>query len=71
MSLSGLGPTCHEFSKRDEMPVDVTFNQMSGAIGSLLLIWSGIEKAARDEAIRFYGLLPPKAHGIKAALRTW
>lgn len=53
------------------MPVDVTFNQMSGAIGSLLLIWSGIEKAARDEAIRFYGLLPPKAHGIKAALRTW
>jgi hypothetical protein len=71
LSLCGLGPTCHEFASKDEIPLDVTFNQMSGAIGSLLLIWSGIEKAARDEVIRFYGFLPPKAHGIKAVLRTW
>lgn len=71
LSLCGLGPTCHEFASKDEIPLDVTFSQMSGAIGSLLLIWSGIEKAARDEVIRFYGFLPPKAHGIKAVLRTW
>lgn len=51
--------------------MDVTFNQMSGAIGSLLLIWSGIEKSARDEVIRFFGFLPPKAHGIKAVFGTW
>lgn len=71
MSLCGLGPTCDEFASKDEIPLDVTFNQMSGAIGSLLLIWSGIEKAARDDVIRFYGFLPPKAHGIKAVIRTW
>lgn len=71
LSLCGLGPTCHELASKDENRLDVTFNQMSGAIGSLLLIWSGIEKAARDEVIRFHGFLPPKAHGIKAVLRTW
>lgn len=71
LGLCGLGPTCDEFASMEEISLDVTFNQMSGVIGSLLLIWSGIEKAARDEVIRFYGFLPPKAHGIKAVLRTW
>lgn len=71
MSLCGLGPTCHEFVSRDENPLDVTFNQMSGAIGSLILLWSRIERSARDDVVRLLGCLPAKAHGIKAVIGTW
>lgn len=51
--------------------MDVTFNQMSGAIGSLILLWSRIERSARDDVVRLLGFLPAKAHGIKAVIRTW
>lgn len=51
--------------------MDVTFNQMSGAIGSLILIWSRIERSARDDVVRLLGFLPAKAHGIKGAIGTW
>ena len=53
------------------MPTDVTFNQMSGAIGSLILLWSRIERSARDDVDRLLGFLPAKAHGIKAVIGTW
>lgn len=51
--------------------MDVTFNQMSGAIGSLILLWSRIERSARDDVVRLLGFLPARAHGIKAIIRTW
>ncbi|RYY23235.1 MAG: hypothetical protein EOP62_20850 [Sphingomonadales bacterium] len=51
--------------------MDVTFNQMSGAIGSLILIWSRIEGSARDDVVRLLEFLPAKAHGIKAVIGTW
>jgi hypothetical protein len=53
------------------MPLDVTFHQMSGAIGSLILVWSRIERSARDDVVRLLGFLPAKAHSIKAVIRTW
>ena len=53
------------------MPTDVTFNQMSGAIGSLILLWSRIERSARDDVVRLLGCLPAKARGIKAVIGTW
>lgn len=71
LGLCGLGRTCPEFSKWDETPLDVTFNQMSGAIGSLILLWSRIERSARDDVVRLLGCLPSKAHGIKAVIGTW
>lgn len=44
---------------------------MSGAVGSLLLVWAGIEQAARNEVIRAHGCLPKSAHNISGLLRTW
>jgi len=60
-----------KFASRDENPLDVTFNQMSGAIGSLILIWSRIERSARDDVVRLLGFLPARAHGIKGVIGTW
>lgn len=70
LSLCGPGPTCHEFASRDKNPLDVTFYQMSAAIGSLLLIWSRIERSARDDVVKLLGF-PAKVHGIKAVIQTW
>jgi hypothetical protein len=51
---------------------DVSFEQISGSPGSLLLLWSAIEQAARDEVARAHGgQLPKSAHGIVAVLNAW
>lgn len=71
LGLCGLGPTCDEFASKVEMPLDVTFHQMGGAIGSLILLWSKIERSARDDVVRLLGFLPAKAHGIKGVIGTW
>lgn len=49
----------------------VTYDRMSGAVGSLLLVWAGIERSARNEVIQAYGGLPKSAHNISGLLRTW
>lgn len=50
----------------------VTFEQMKGSLGSLLLLWAGIERTVRDEVSRAHsGILPKSAYGIAAALNTW
>lgn len=51
--------------------LDVTYEKLKGSLGSLLLVWAGVEKSLRDEVIRAHGSLPPKAYGIAALLRTW
>lgn len=51
--------------------MDITYDKISGSLGSLLLVWSMVEKSVRDEVIRFHGFLPPRAYGIAAALRSW
>jgi hypothetical protein len=54
------------------MSNDVTFAQISGSLGSLLLLWAAIEKAARQEVARVNdGSLPRSAHGLSAALNAW
>jgi hypothetical protein len=54
------------------MTPDVTFEKISASLGSLLLLWAAIERAARDEVARLHGgCLPKSAHGIAAVLNTW
>lgn len=50
---------------------NVNFDKISASLGSLLLLWASIERAARDEVIAVYGHLPKSSHGIAATLRTW
>ncbi len=51
---------------------DVSFEQIRGAIGSLLLVWSRVERAAGDEVARAHkGQLPKSAHGIARVLEAW
>lgn len=70
-SLCGRGPSYLALASKDEKPLEVTFNQMSGAIGSLILLWSRIERSARGDVARLLGDPPAGAHGIKAVIRTW
>lgn len=70
-NLCGRGPSYLALAGKDENPLDVTFNQMTGAIGSLIRLWSRIERSARDDVARLLGDPPAGAHGIKAAIRTW
>ncbi|MCE7797200.1 hypothetical protein LWE61_11585 [Sphingobium sufflavum] len=51
--------------------MDVTYEKMSGSLGSLLLLWAAIERSAREEIIHVHGCLPKSAYGIAAVLRTW
>ena len=51
--------------------MDITYERLSGSLGSLLLVWAALEKSLRDEVACAYGSLPPKAYGIAAVLRTW
>lgn len=51
--------------------LDITYERISGALGSLLLVWASVEKAVRHEVVRAHGQLPPRARGISAALQTW
>ena len=54
------------------MNQNVSYDQIKGAVGSLLLLWSAIERAARDEVVRTNGgTLPKAAHGVGAALKAW
>lgn len=54
------------------MTIDVTFEKASASLGSLLLLWAAIERAARDEVARLHdGRLPKSAHGIAAVLNAW
>lgn len=54
------------------MREDVTFEQIRGSLGSLLWLWSAIERAAREEVGRAHdGQLPKSAHGIAAVLNAW
>ncbi|WGT48660.1 hypothetical protein [Thioclava nitratireducens] len=51
---------------------NVSFEQIRGSLGSLLLLWSRIERAARAEAAGAHdGQLPKSAYGIAAALKAW
>ncbi|WP_156348982.1 MULTISPECIES: hypothetical protein [unclassified Sphingomonas] len=49
----------------------MTYERMAGSLGSLLLLWAAIERAAQAEIVRANGLLPKQARGIAATLRTW
>ena len=51
--------------------LDITYEKMSMSLGSLLLVWAQVEKSVRAEVVRHHGSLPPRAHGIAAAVRTW
>lgn len=54
------------------MANDVTFEQISGSLGSLLLLWAAIEREARQEVARLNdGILPRSAFGISAVLNAW
>ncbi|OWY08838.1 hypothetical protein B6V72_18400 [Thioclava sp. F34-6] len=50
----------------------VSFEQIRGSLGSLLLLWSRIETAARAEVTSAHdGQLPKSAYGIAAVLKAW
>ena len=51
--------------------MDVTLDTMKASIGSLLLLWSNIERSVRSEVVRAHGSLPRDAHGVAAALDSW
>ena len=54
------------------MATDVTYEQVSGSLGSLLLLWAAIERQARKEVAGLHnGCLPKSAHGIAAVLNAW
>jgi hypothetical protein len=54
------------------MTTDVTYEQVSGSLGSLLLLWAAIEQQARKEVAGLHnGCLPKSAHGIAAVLNAW
>ena len=44
---------------------------MSGAVGSLLLVWSRIEQSLRDEIVPATNSNPRNLHGIGAVLTAW
>jgi hypothetical protein len=52
--------------------LEVTYEQISGAPKSLLLLLSRIERSAREEGARANGgVVPKSAHGIAAVLNAW
>lgn len=52
--------------------MDGDFGQVGASLRSLLLLWSAIERAARDEVARANdGVVPKSAHGIAAVLNAW
>lgn len=54
------------------MEQGVSFDQIKGSLGSLLLLWSNVERALREEVARDHGgQLPKSAHGIAAVLKAW
>lgn len=54
------------------MANDATSAQISGSLGSLLLLWAAIEREARQEVAHVNdGILPRSAFGISAVLNAW
>ena len=54
------------------MTGEVTYHQMQSALGSLLLIWSTIERTLRNELAAMHGgTLPKSAHGLASILNAW
>lgn len=52
--------------------MEVSLEQISDAPKSLLLLWSRIERSAREEVARANGgVIPKSAHGIAAVLNAW
>jgi hypothetical protein len=49
--------------------LDVSYERISGSLGSLLLLWAAIERSAREEVVRVHGQFPRSAHGIAAVLK--
>ncbi|WP_108813406.1 hypothetical protein [Loktanella sp. Alg231-35] len=51
---------------------NVSFEQAKISLGSLLFLWSSIERAAREEVASAHeGQLPKSAYGIAAVLKAW
>jgi hypothetical protein len=54
------------------MTDDVSFEKMKASIGSLIILWSRVERAAREEITRANdGVLPKSVHGIASTLSAW
>lgn len=51
--------------------MSVTYETISGSVGSVLLVWSRIERSARDEVMRAHGCVPKSVHGAAAVLKLW
>ena len=51
--------------------MDITYEQISGSLGSLLLVWASLEKSVRAEILSTNGTRAKTAHGLAAALNTW
>lgn len=48
--------------------LSVTYEKMSGSLGSFLLVWSSVERSVREEVVRVRNSVP---HGMGAILRAW
>lgn len=54
------------------MDDSVTYDQMKGAIGSLLLLWASVERTARETVSQARGgTMPRSAQSISGLLNTW
>ena len=54
------------------MSGEVTYDQAKGAVGSLLFLWSKIERTVRQELAAMHGgTLPKSAHGLASILNAW
>jgi len=52
--------------------LDGDFDQIRGSVASLLLLWSAIERSAREEVVRVNGgAVSKSAYGIPAVLSAW
>lgn len=52
--------------------LDVGFDRISGSLRSILLLWSAIERSAREQVAHANdGVVPKSAHGIAAVLNAW
>lgn len=54
------------------MKESVSYAQIQSSLGSLIMLWSNIERTVREEvASAHHGQLPKSAHGIAAVLNAW
>ena len=60
------------FRDRRWMVQDISLDQVAVSLGTILLLWSAIERAARHEVVKAnQGPLLKSAHGVSAALNAW